>query len=283
MASSAETVNQPNPTESTLFWCHACDMSVSIFSSSPFPLCPLCHGDFLEHLDDSPPLNPHHPSSLSTFLNNPSLPDSPSDSDSEPDLPYLSFHTYLDRLIHHLSTHPQSSGPRSCTPASKSSVQSIPTVKITCSSEPLICPVCKDEFLVDAEAKRLPCNHIYHGDCILPWLAQHNSCPVCRFCLPTDDDRAPAGVGNSEEGELERALRHITRRHRLVFPTRSSPTQLAQAETSSAAGPANSGETVSSRPVEGASGCPRPGASTARGTDEEGDAVMSEVRVDLFD
>lgn len=35
---------------------------------------------------------------------------------------------------------------------------------------------------------------MYHQDCILPWLALRNSCPVCRHELPTDVPRsAPAG------------------------------------------------------------------------------------------
>ncbi|KAE8691452.1 E3 ubiquitin-protein ligase RING1 [Hibiscus syriacus] len=75
-------------------------------------------------------------------------------------------------------------------PASKSAIEALPTVKIAknnLNSEFNQCAVCMDEFEEWTEAKQMPCKHRYHKDCILPWLEMHNSCPVCRHELPTDD------------------------------------------------------------------------------------------------
>lgn len=75
-------------------------------------------------------------------------------------------------------------------PASKSIVDELPTVVITHEdvlNERALCAVCKDQIEVNAEVKQLPCSHWYHGDCILPWLGIRNTCPVCRYELPTDD------------------------------------------------------------------------------------------------
>ncbi|XP_030524385.2 E3 ubiquitin-protein ligase RDUF1-like [Rhodamnia argentea] len=71
-------------------------------------------------------------------------------------------------------------------PASKAAVESMPTVEIGAGHvvAELHCAVCKDAFELGAEAREMPCKHMYHADCILPWLAVRNSCPVCRHELP---------------------------------------------------------------------------------------------------
>ena len=51
-----------------------------------------------------------------------------------------------------------------------------------------ICSVCKEEFQIGNEMLDLPCNHYFHKDCLMPWLNQHDSCPVCRFELQTEDE-----------------------------------------------------------------------------------------------
>ncbi|KAK1694926.1 hypothetical protein QYE76_011623 [Lolium multiflorum] len=76
-------------------------------------------------------------------------------------------------------------------PAAKSALSALPDVVVTdamvAAAEGADCAVCKEDFSAGEGAKQMPCNHIYHADCIVPWLELHNSCPVCRFELPTDD------------------------------------------------------------------------------------------------
>ncbi|EEF52740.1 E3 ubiquitin-protein ligase CIP8 [Ricinus communis] len=78
-------------------------------------------------------------------------------------------------------------GRRGAPPASKSSVSALPTAVITLEEQTRVCAICKDMVNVGETETKLPCDHGYHGDCIVPWLGSRNSCPVCRFELPTDD------------------------------------------------------------------------------------------------
>jgi E3 ubiquitin-protein ligase RNF115/126 len=88
-------------------------------------------------------------------------------------------------------------------PAAKSAVENLPDVKVTeelMQSDSSQCAVCKDSFELGEVAKQIPCKHIYHKDCIMPWLELHNSCPVCRYELPTDDQDYEQRKGNGSNG-----------------------------------------------------------------------------------
>ncbi|KAB1200711.1 E3 ubiquitin-protein ligase CIP8 [Morella rubra] len=76
---------------------------------------------------------------------------------------------------------------RGAPPAAKAAVSALPTVQIASEQQALVCAICKDMVNVGETATKLPCGHEYHGDCIVPWLGSRNSCPVCRFELPTED------------------------------------------------------------------------------------------------
>ncbi|CAN0892514.1 E3 ubiquitin-protein ligase RING1 [Linum grandiflorum] len=92
-------------------------------------------------------------------------------------------------------------------PAAESAIEAIPRVEIreahlAGNNDYDSCPVCKEEFKVGGEARELPCKHIYHDECIVPWLRLHNSCPVCRKEIPvmsrgrgSEDEEADDGGG----------------------------------------------------------------------------------------
>ena len=42
------------------------------------------------------------------------------------------------------------------------------------------CVICLDNFKTDEKIIKLPCNHIYHPECIQDWLKNNITCPLCR-------------------------------------------------------------------------------------------------------
>ena len=88
-------------------------------------------------------------------------------------------------------------------PASKAAIESMPVIKIVGShvNTESHCAVCKEPFELDSEAREMPCKHIYHSNCILPWLSIRNSCPVCRHELPTENNGNSLGENEAVRDE----------------------------------------------------------------------------------
>ncbi|CAI5502578.1 unnamed protein product, partial [Closterium sp. Naga37s-1] len=87
--------------------------------------------------------------------------------------------------LHSLITRPEGNPP-----ASQSAVAALPAVVVLLEdveSGAACCTVCNEVAEVGEEVVRLPCRHLYHGACIRQWLGVRNTCPMCRFELPTDD------------------------------------------------------------------------------------------------
>ncbi|XP_051150793.1 E3 ubiquitin-protein ligase CIP8-like [Andrographis paniculata] len=93
-----------------------------------------------------------------------------------------------------------SGGGRGPPPAAKSAVEALKSVVIEDEGSTVACAICKDLVNVGEAAKTLPCGHGYHGECIEPWLGCRNSCPVCRFELPTDDPNYEKEKRDRERG-----------------------------------------------------------------------------------
>lgn len=87
----------------------------------------------------------------------------------------LSFEELLNRL--------PAQDRRGPPPASLTAINSLQKIKIKQKHLGLdpCCPVCQDQFEIGSDARKMPCKHIYHSECI-----QSNTCPVCRKELPQD-------------------------------------------------------------------------------------------------
>jgi len=42
------------------------------------------------------------------------------------------------------------------------------------------CTTCMENFELNERVASLNCAHIFHKDCIVPWLLRHSTCPICR-------------------------------------------------------------------------------------------------------
>eukprot|EP01068_Selenidium_serpulae_P014228 Selendium_serpulae@DN6074_c0_g1_i2.p1 len=113
------------------------------------------------------------------------------------------------------------------------------------------CVICQEPYVADETIAWLDddvtiCGHYYHTGCINAWLERHNSCPVCRYELPTEDaDYEVTRMRRNEE--LQR------RRHG------ESPAARAPAPASATAGP--TATVRSEEPVQGVVSAGSDGAS----------------------
>ena len=171
------------------YWCYNCSRSFAkIFIEGQALECPLCHSSMLEEVTKSS-LSP--PQSYIPF--NSSIPqerivlNERTNSYFE-DLITLDYENdEIERIVNNLLLHDQNK--YGSPPASKEIVNKLKEETITkvLGSEN-VCSVCKEEFEVGNVILTLPCKHYFHKECISPWLTAHNSCPSCRFELPTDDE-----------------------------------------------------------------------------------------------
>ncbi|XP_069796705.1 E3 ubiquitin-protein ligase RNF115 isoform X2 [Narcine bancroftii] len=88
----------------------------------------------------------------------------------------------LDAVITQLLGQLENTGPP---PADKDRIAALPTVTVSQEqiASSLECPVCKEDYLLEEPVRQLPCHHLFHSDCIVPWLELHDTCPVCRKSL----------------------------------------------------------------------------------------------------
>ncbi|XP_052889233.1 E3 ubiquitin-protein ligase Iruka isoform X1 [Anopheles moucheti] len=97
----------------------------------------------------------------------------------------------IDTIVTQLLNQMDNTGPP---PLEKERIAQIPTVTINEEQveKKLQCSVCFEDFVVGESVRKLPCLHVYHDPCIIPWLELHGTCPICRNSLTPEDSHGGA-------------------------------------------------------------------------------------------
>ncbi|XVF76546.1 hypothetical protein PTKIN_Ptkin13bG0274400 [Pterospermum kingtungense] len=98
-------------------------------------------------------------------------------------VPYLEMVTRCRRFVKILGCGTGKEGKEAA--ASAAAVVALPAVEVRGGG--VQCVICKEEMREGRDVCKLPCRHLFHWMCILPWLKKRNTCPCCRFQLPCDD------------------------------------------------------------------------------------------------
>lgn len=197
------------------YWCHICKREFNkIFIENVEVQCRSCGSNFCEEIS-SDTTTIDHPSTFEPYESNTLRQNNRSDGNflnmiyGQNRRPRTTS-SFLDMIVNILGMNNQDEGSMENIinyimandtnrygnpPASKKVVENLEKInvnekyleKLKNNGGEHSCSVCKDEFEIDQNILCLPCKHNFHDECIHPWLKERNSCPTCRFELPTDD------------------------------------------------------------------------------------------------
>ncbi|XP_058783369.1 uncharacterized protein LOC131658049 [Vicia villosa] len=77
-----------------------------------------------------------------------------------------------------INTRFDSMGEEQFVPVSKEANESLEKVKIENRDAIEKCSVCQFEFNARTEVTKMPCNHLYHQECIVEWQETNHMCPT---------------------------------------------------------------------------------------------------------
>lgn len=108
----------------------------------------------------------------------------------------------LDRVITSLmEANPQSNA---APPASEEGLKKLerrPVAREMLNGESKAeCPICIDTLEEGQTAAFLPCKHWFHEECVVAWLKEHNTCPICRTPIERNERSHRNSRGNSGNG-----------------------------------------------------------------------------------
>ena len=91
---------------------------------------------------------------------------------------YYKLENYIVNRIHRGNQRNQRNNNRR--PLNNIDINSLNTLVVCDELPDNTCSVCLDEFKDEDVLIKLNCEHIFHKDCLEPWLNDNRNCPLCR-------------------------------------------------------------------------------------------------------
>jgi hypothetical protein len=96
-----------------------------------------------------------------------------------------------------MEANPQSNA---APPASESAIEKLEKKKLDRQmmgdSPKVECTICIYEMNLGDEVTVLPCKHWFHGECVVLWLKEHNTCPICRTPIEKRGENTLSQISN---------------------------------------------------------------------------------------
>lgn len=91
------------------------------------------------------------------------------------------------------------------------------TVDKECSQ--MGCPICSEDYIEGHKELILPCQHLFHEECVMPWLKDKKTCPMCRFEI-TDSASTIKELECFSEEELQSKLTFLNSEDNVKYNTK---------------------------------------------------------------
>ncbi|ETN62744.1 hypothetical protein AND_005531 [Anopheles darlingi] len=137
----------------------------------------------------------------------------------------------IDSIVTQLLNQMDNTGPP---PLEKERIAEIPTVAISEKQVEmkLQCSVCFEDFQVGESVRKLPCLHVYHEPCIIPWLELHGTCPSCRKSLtPESGSQQPGSQQATTTAQSQQQPEPMDTSQQQAVPTPESSQSQQQQQT----------------------------------------------------
>ena len=89
-------------------------------------------------------------------------------------------------------------------------------ISIQCEVLEKECIICQEEFQSEEILVKLSCCHLYHDHCLMKWLKNTPTCPLCRLKLPTEKKVVTAITNPHNNNNLNNENQQ-TQSHRLNY------------------------------------------------------------------